>query len=100
MKRSFQNGHKCPLGCAGTGNGYVAATAMAAGQSQRFYPGMGILNWYYLNLQFASLDLTSPRARTRMRAAGITVYRMVFDAPTCLYVPWDIYHYFININMY
>jgi hypothetical protein len=28
-------------------NGYV--TAVAAGQSQRFYSGVGIFNWYYLS---------------------------------------------------
>jgi hypothetical protein len=39
----FPNGHKCPFGC----NGYV--TAVAAGQSQRFYSGVGIFNWYYLS---------------------------------------------------
>jgi hypothetical protein len=43
MQRPFPNGHKCPFGC----NGYV--TAVAAGQSQRFYSGMGIFNWYYLS---------------------------------------------------
>jgi hypothetical protein len=33
----------CPFGC----NGYV--TAVAAGQSQRFYSGVGIFNWRYLS---------------------------------------------------
>jgi hypothetical protein len=33
----------CPFGC----NGYV--TAVAAGQIQRFYSGVGIFNWYYLS---------------------------------------------------
>jgi hypothetical protein len=44
MKQPFPNGHKCPFGC----NGFV--TAVAAGQSQRFYSGVGIFNWYYLSL--------------------------------------------------
>jgi hypothetical protein len=43
MQRPFPNGHKCPFGC----NGYV--TALAAGQSQRVYSGVGIFNWYYLS---------------------------------------------------
>jgi hypothetical protein len=43
MQRSLLNGHKCPFGC----NGYV--TAVAAGQSQRFYSGVGIFSWYYLS---------------------------------------------------
>jgi hypothetical protein len=43
MQRPFPNGHKCPFGR----NGYV--TAVAAGQSQRFYSGVGIFNWYYLS---------------------------------------------------
>ena len=30
-------------------NGYVTAVAVAAGQSQRFYSGVGIFNWYYLS---------------------------------------------------
>jgi hypothetical protein len=38
MQRPFPNGHKCPFGC----NGYV--TAVAAGQSQRFYSKMGYIN--------------------------------------------------------
>ena len=37
------NGHKCPFGC----NDHV--TAVAAGQSQRYYSGVGIFNWYYLS---------------------------------------------------
>jgi hypothetical protein len=43
MQRPFLNGQKYPFGC----NGYV--TAVAAGQSQRFYSGVGIFNWYYLS---------------------------------------------------
>jgi hypothetical protein len=41
MQRPFPNGHKRPFGC----NGHV--TAVTAGQSQRFYSGVGIFNWYY-----------------------------------------------------
>jgi hypothetical protein len=41
IKRPFPNGHKCPFGCSG----YV--TAVAAGQSQRLYSGVGIFNWHY-----------------------------------------------------
>jgi hypothetical protein len=33
----------CPFGCSG----YV--TAVAAGQSQRFYSGVGFFGWYYLS---------------------------------------------------
>jgi hypothetical protein len=40
MQRPFPNGHKCLFGC----NGYV--TAVAAGQSQRLYSGVGIFSWY------------------------------------------------------
>jgi hypothetical protein len=29
--------------------GYVTAEAVAAGQSQRFYSGVGIFNWCYLS---------------------------------------------------
>jgi hypothetical protein len=43
MLRPFPNGHKCPFGC----NGHV--TAVAVGQSQRLYSGVGIFNWYYLS---------------------------------------------------
>jgi hypothetical protein len=43
MQWPFPNGHKCPFGYSG----YV--TAVAAGQSQRFYSGVGIFNWYYLS---------------------------------------------------
>ena len=43
MQRPFPNGHKYPFGC----NGYV--TTVAAGQSQRFYHGVGIFIWYYLS---------------------------------------------------
>jgi hypothetical protein len=43
MQRPFPNGCKRPFGC----DGYV--TAVAAGQSQRFYSGVGIFNWYYLS---------------------------------------------------
>jgi hypothetical protein len=43
MQRPFPNGKKCPFGC----NGYV--TAVAVGQSQRLYSGVGIFNWYYLS---------------------------------------------------
>ena len=35
MQRPFPNGHKCTFGC----NGYV--TAVATGQSQRFYGWIG-----------------------------------------------------------
>jgi hypothetical protein len=38
----FHNEHKRPFGC----NGCV--TAVAAGQSQRFFSGVGIFNWYYI----------------------------------------------------
>jgi hypothetical protein len=37
------NGEKYPFGCSG----YV--TAVAAGQSQRFYSGVGMSDWYYLS---------------------------------------------------
>jgi hypothetical protein len=41
---AFSNGHRCLFGC----NVYV--TAVAAGQSKRFYSGVGIFyNWYYLS---------------------------------------------------
>ena len=40
MQRPLSNGHKFPFGCGG----YV--TAVAAGQSQRFYSGVGIFNWF------------------------------------------------------
>jgi hypothetical protein len=43
MQRPFPNGHKRPFGCSG----YV--TAVAAGQSQRFYSGVAIFNWYYFS---------------------------------------------------
>jgi hypothetical protein len=43
MQRPFPNGHKCPFGCGG------CVTAVAAGQSQRFYSGVGIFNWYNLS---------------------------------------------------
>jgi hypothetical protein len=44
MQRPFPNGHKRPFGCGG----YV--TAVAVGQSQPLYSGVGIFNfnWYYL----------------------------------------------------
>jgi hypothetical protein len=32
-----------------TCSGYVTVTAVAAGQSQRFYSGVGIFNWHYLS---------------------------------------------------
>jgi hypothetical protein len=44
MQRPFPDGYKCPFGC----NGYV--TAVAAGQRQRLYSGVGIFNWYYLSV--------------------------------------------------
>jgi hypothetical protein len=40
----FPNGHNYPFGCSG----YV--TAVAAGQSQLFYSGVGIFSWRYLSL--------------------------------------------------
>ena len=43
MQRPFPNGHMRPFGC----NGY--ATAVAVGQSQRLYSGVGMFNWYYLS---------------------------------------------------
>jgi hypothetical protein len=43
MQRPFTNGYKFPLGC----NGYV--TAVAAGQSQRLYSGVGVFHWCYLS---------------------------------------------------
>ena len=39
MQRPFPNGHKFPFGC----NGFV--TAVAAGQRQHFYSGVGIFNF-------------------------------------------------------
>jgi hypothetical protein len=46
MKRPFPNGHRCLFGC----NGYcIYVTAVAAGQSQRFYSGVGIFSWRYLS---------------------------------------------------
>jgi hypothetical protein len=45
MQRPLPNGQKYPFGC----NGYVTAVAVAVGQSQRLYSGVGIFNWYYLS---------------------------------------------------
>jgi hypothetical protein len=44
MQREFSKGENYPFGC----NGYV--TAMAAGQSQRFYSDVGIFSWYFSQL--------------------------------------------------
>jgi hypothetical protein len=41
IQRPFPNGQKRPFGC----NGCV--TAVAAGQSQRFYSDAGVFNWHY-----------------------------------------------------
>jgi hypothetical protein len=43
MQRPFPNGNNRRFGCSG----YV--TAVAAGQSQRLYSGVGIFDWYYLS---------------------------------------------------
>ena len=47
MQRPFPNERKRPFGYTVACNGYV--TAVAVGQSQRFYSGVGIFNWYYLS---------------------------------------------------
>jgi hypothetical protein len=43
------NGRKCPFGCSGHATATAVSTAVDAGQSQRFYSGVGIFNLYYLN---------------------------------------------------
>jgi hypothetical protein len=48
-------------------NGCV--TAVAAGQSQRFYSGVGIFNWYYLSS--APPELPGPGGRPRMTVTDI-----------------------------
>jgi hypothetical protein len=49
VQRPLPNGNKCPFGCSGYDIGYATAVAVAAGQSQRFYSGVGIFDWYYLS---------------------------------------------------
>ena len=67
MQRPFPNGHKYPFGC----NVYV--TAVAAGQSQRFYSGVGIFNWYYLS----SPPKTLLRPVVDLERGGLTYYTVI-----------------------
>jgi hypothetical protein len=65
MYRPFFNGHACPFGCSCSG--YV--TAVAVGQNQRLYSGVGIFNWLYLSLPPQVL-IECISARTAGRGPG------------------------------
>jgi hypothetical protein len=72
------NGHSltenCPFGC----NGYV--TAVAVGQSQRLYSGVGLFNWHYLSsppqiprLSRVVLDVDTQVNLVRLRSNTVLV---------------------------
>jgi hypothetical protein len=77
VERPFPNGHKCSFGC----NGDV--TAIAAGQSQRFYSCVEIFNLYYPS----SLPQISLAPGVGLEWRGLNFYLMSVSAlsPTVSY---------------
>jgi hypothetical protein len=80
---------KCPFGC----NSYV--TAVAAGQSQRFYfySGVGVFNWYYLSSP--PQVLRSPRVGLEL---GRLIYIYIYIYNICMYM--YIYYVYVYVCMY
>ena len=79
-------------------NGYV--TAVATGQSQRFYSGVGIFNWYYL-----SSPPQIPRAsRFDLELGGLIYMRIIYYQLyhiSGVYIMCTVYiHYNIYIYIY
>ena len=73
MQRPFPNGHKRPFEC----NGYV--TAVAVGQSQRLYSGVGMFTRYYLS---------SLPQKLRVRGVQLELNSVIFDRFTSETAIW------------
>ena len=58
------SGDKYSLGCAVE---VMYVTAVAAGQSQQFYPGVGIFNWHYPSSLLLGSYNTPYAGNTRLR---------------------------------
>jgi hypothetical protein len=67
MQRPFPNGQNFPFGC----NGYV--TAVAAGQSQRVYSGVGIFNWGIISVRLLRSCVSRWSTSPRIKVADIYI---------------------------